>query len=963
MANRGPEFELVTGGTDADAPSKGAVALNLVRRQNALEVRKGFGQMAQFDTLLSSWIKFTDGYDSGIRKALGSSLIKTSWGARQIVTLVATTVGTSAMVDPAVSSYYSVVIYDMDGGGHWEEPLFRHTAGSGAFGSAGFNMLDWHGTFESDGAADYASFIRSAADVDDTGAAFFVEIEDILYFGNEDLGLYAYLPVKLRTSQRGNRRRQIPGQYANALDTGQTDVARPPYSEGCFVKLVTPAPPSAEQDAAYTYTDKTTYPEPSVATAVDNRLVVGVGRSVWISDPGAPQSIKVLNTVAIPTDEDITALAGLNGNVYAFTSSEVWFMELAPGDIVTTGRLVRISTGIGCAGPNAITKTKDSLTWVDSRGVHTLTGVAQIQTVSEPVDTFFTSELSNPLSTYFVTGGDALAASLTDPMPRSFWRYSDDMVSAAYNEKLDAVLFSFPSQNAMLVFAEGQWFVWSVESMADETAGGAAQVGAIENIKRPWVMADEEDIFVSCGVDTQVLGDSVLGSTYNTTNRSISILRYGRGGAVDRSVEDEDFRRGRGGYRHFANPGSTVNFAYDGGIYFHEPIPITPGEVFVGTPSVTIATPAYYVPVEIVLPYNSTNTSTGAATTGAVVALEQLSLTFTFDNTRWAPLLKVAATAEINALFPSERMMAATAFYGVMGGTFSAGARDFRVYSGASVSATGNKVVIEATAAAGTSAGAQFNICNYARSRLFWIPMVRKPGANANDYSFGMNIVPTLATVKDTRGTSNTCGLDAYVWSGAHMGSERSSSNSVAQPVDFAYKSGQIGMGDEAMHKLRGSYMRVLSHGKASAADRVQPNWPVGIINTATASDFKGWVSQVIDMAPPGDNAAKGVSSILDVDSIRTRYMGASSVLSKKVFASGSSADHVHYGHTNAGALTDVYLIDDEEVDVIATSDSVKGGKLTFMLWGMLRNKAERFAVESIKAVVRAAGGRRRGGR
>ena len=59
---------------------------------------------------------------------------------------------------------------------------------------------------------------------------------------------------------------------------------------------------------------------------------------------------------------------------------------------------------------------------------------------------------------------------------------------------------------------------------------------------------------------------------------------------------------------------------------------------------------------------------------------------------------------------------------------------------------------------------------------------------------------------------------------------------------------------------------------------------------------------------------------------------------------------------------SDLY-IDDEEVDVIATSDSVKGGKLTFMLWGMLRNKAERFAVESIKAVVRVAGGRRRGGR
>ena len=59
MANRGPEVELLQGGTNADAPSKGTVVLNMLRRQNAWEVRKGFGQLAQIDTLMSGWM--TDG--------------------------------------------------------------------------------------------------------------------------------------------------------------------------------------------------------------------------------------------------------------------------------------------------------------------------------------------------------------------------------------------------------------------------------------------------------------------------------------------------------------------------------------------------------------------------------------------------------------------------------------------------------------------------------------------------------------------------------------------------------------------------------------------------------------------------------------------------------------------------------------------------------------------------------------
>ena len=154
----------------------------------------------------------------------------------------------------------------------------------------------------------------------------------------------------------------------------------------------------------------------------------------------------------------------------------------------------------------------------------------------------------------------------------------------------------------------------------------------------------------------------------------------------------------------------------------------------------------------------------------------------------------------------------------------------------------------------------------------------------------------------------------------------------------------------------------MLSHGSAAAANRVSPNWPTGVYNTVVASDFKGWVSQIIDVAPTQTDAAKAVGQVLNTETLRTRYLG-SSALSTKVFSENDTGDHVHYGNKDgAGTLADVYLVDDEEVDVVAVSNSVKGGHITYMVWGMMRNKAERLVLESVKAVVRAVGGRRRDG-
>ena len=70
----------------------------------------------------------------------------------------------------------------------------------------------------------------------------------------------------------------------------------------------------------------------------------------------------------------------------------------------------------------------------------------------------------------------------------------------------------------------------------------------------------------------------------------------------------------------------------------------------------------------------------------------------------------------------------------------------------------------------------------------------------------------------------------------------------------------------------------------------------------------------------------------------------------------------VTYGNP-AAAASGTYLIDDEEMNIMATSDSTKGQTITYMVFGHLQNRAQKIHIDSIKAVLREVGGRRRYGR
>lgn len=82
--------------------------------------------------------------------------------------------------------------------------------------------------------------------------------------------------------------------------------------------------------------------------------------------------------------------------------------------------------------------------------------------------------------------------------------------------------------------------------------------------------------------------------------------------------------------------------------------------------------------------------------------------------------------------------------------------------------------------------------------------------------------------------------------------------------------------------------------------------------------DEKGWVSQVIDYDGVSNVNAEALDKIAKKSSIRTRVRNSGAMVDKVFDQAG-----VTYGG-NASTTAGNYLIDDQAVDVISTSDSVK---------------------------------------
>ena len=931
MAVKGEEVELLGRGIEQISPSNGSFAFNMLYRRGAWEVREGFGQVSEYCTTVSMPSYTVRPDDFGIDKHLGSHLFTTNTGHKQILSVFSAVANSANLTATDVSGQvstprnqpidiYVVQIDDLTDGTRYEECLVRQTsrnhsdiaAGTFAQTNFGIPMYSWHGHYETFRDVDRQSWVSAFK----PKPFFFHEYQDALFFGNEVVGTWVYYPTHFN-----HRRRERNGFVTTEVNNewGQT------LSESCRIHDVT----FSSGTKNYPYFNNASLPDFVDMTSISSIAVYAAERTIYFSDPERPAAIIASNFQNVPCDKDIVAIEELFGNLYVFTESET-FVYRFPGNslLQSGGQFSQISNNIGCVGPNAVMKVEGRLMWADKNGVYSTTGNFTVQNIGEPVERFFTDFMTNPLTSYYTESG---TTTTSNKQPTSVLQADLEGINMSYCPKYEALFITFPYNNCSLVYAQQRWSLWANESIVHVDVV-TPKVGLTENITMPWIVADSDSIYMVGSKDTQTIDDK-SGSNKDVVANAYYLLEYGRGGSIDRSVDDEDMRSPTGFWQSQTHATTTTGY-----FYYGKPWRLDTGYKFRGYhPKLTKDDQVYLVPLTMVVP----STFAGVGT----VAIESH---FGFDSTHWEPITTALGGTDVDFILPSERCAGETGWgYGAA-----------TALSRVSV-VGGNSIQLEFNSANSPSpvAGVPDINANVNRNtHLMWIPFKR---LQTQDSNYGINIQPVYGATSQMITPNGGAAVSplVYVWFQHFIGNnELRRRDSVAQPIDWAYKSGHVGLRGETLMKARGLFARVMSHGAGNPLDYVKQNWNFGLFNSLLSTDRKGWMSQVVDFS--GVNA-DAIVDLGNKSTIRTRVLSSGSLV-KNVFGTGGVPSTMFYA--GAGG-TGNCLIGDEQTSVIATSDSAKGSMFSYMVFGHMQVRAQRLKIESLNALIRPLSpGRRRTG-
>ena len=319
-------------------------------------------------------------------------------------------------------------------------------------------------------------------------------------------------------------------------------------------------------------------------------------------------------------------------------------------------------------------------------------------------------------------------------------------------------------------------------------------------------------------------------------------------------------------------------------------------------------------------------------------------LAFMFNSLEWQPVcLGAGDTATIDAVIPSERLPSRKGW-----GLESAvpGLAEVRVYS----SITGNpdpngdeiRVYFDGTtgnALLSWTYGPKLNLLQYNLSDLISLPFAPK----VPNPTGGLNIVPTFSSEYHS-------GSRAVTGTAIHMSDPvvLHDSDDIAQPVDYLLRTAQI-KDDKygSQLRLRGAYLRVLTH--AQGLVQLSPSWTHGLLNVNLGSDWKDWASQIVDYQ--GD-LQEGTYT-----TNRVRVKDSNGLMVNRTLEGA-----LLWGEDGSSTAGN-YLVDEEEVDTVAISDSIRGESLSMTVYGHMRDRAARLVFDSVRVLVEKVSGARRRGR
>lgn len=938
MASSGQEVELLQGGMKLNSPDRGSFYQNLRFKQGEWSTRPGFGQVAQFDTTLSK--QTTDkSTEYGYGDPLGSHVMLTNFGHLQIVTVLPLFAFTGNVEAGAGgkggsvgqwSNLVAVSIYDYTTDCRWEEVLSRHTS---EMNEDLFPMRGWKGVYQS-------SVYHNREDWIPQGGRpwFFHEFVDSLFFGSPDVGMFVYTPCDFYAS----RRQQVDGSvdYSGFSSTG--------YSESACVRLVSPT--SGTFDKAYVYLDRAGFPKPSDVTDWGGRMVLASGRDLYFSDSSAPSSVIAINVVTIPGDSEIVAIEGTQEGVVVFFDRETWVYYPSRGALNNTGRRIQISDSVGADSPRAVISADELVFWCDRNGVYSTSGGMDYKVLSDDIEPFFHSYVSNPFSSYWIDSGNYDGS---NPTARSFYAFADaGLINLTY-DPIDKHLFiTCPALGISFVWQQGVWVLWNYQSLANTVA---SEFNATDNLALSQLVCGGGHVFSVCGRETYSPADQIqLGGTGAAESRNAKMGSYfitelGRGGGLDRSVESfEDNRKMSGSYREFLyTAGGLTGVAGRDRLLLGEPVDPGPSYRF---PSGQAVSDCVLVPVRV--SFNSTST---------FYRVQSFDLVFQFDNQYWRPVTYTdaadgAGQTRVDLVFPPERSISREA-WGLKAGTAAVPAQNqASVYdvAGAAYSATGNELRLYWDGSipaffpvAANSSAPYMNFTQDQNHLLFYLPFQRLlPTADA--MSLGLVVTDARFEQLPAVGPLQTWAFTVYHWMPGSAGSKHAADD-VAYPVDWVALPGPVSVPDGSQLLFRSLYMRLKSQG--AAATVVHGSSTFGLFNVVVAGDARKWAAQIIDYT------GGAIQAIISAASIRTRLQTAALAMVDVVFGSNSK-----WGTESDSSKGNV-LIADDPVNDIAVSDAVRGAEVDVMMFGHIRNRAEKIGLSAAKMMYRIVGGRRRRGR
>lgn len=937
MATLAPEVELFTGGLDANGASKGRFLQNIFWRNGTMEVRPGFGQIGQVDASLR--IPPSEAFSTHVPRPYGPHAILaaqsfiTSFGHVQIVALV---VADGGDVNASVRSvgtwqpYYALHIFDTTTNRAWEEPLMVQTS---QYSDQANPMPYWRGTLESNYDVDWGGFLRASMEGDPLAIpdpasgqdAFMCEFDDAIIFGTPSIGLWCYRPADFLQPPEQARENSFRLEYHNRKS-----------ESACVFKIV---PTSGAFRDNYAYLDAAGFPTPVDVCSYNGSLAIADQQAVYFSDPGRPNCIIGLNILGVAADNPITAITEVNGQLLIWTATETYLFTSGNG-LPAEGTLVKVSNNVGCLGARAKTKVGGGVAWCGSTGVFSSNGSIGIKEMSSGILPLFNAQISNPWSSFSVANG---ATALAGDQPRSFYDMTDVRgVNMALDPNNDLLFLSVPAHRGIWILQGGNWAFWSMESMINPSG----DVQTSHNMINLQVCTANGQVFAVGGAEEYVPDDKTrVGRTelpVNDPTRSIYFLEWQHGGGVDRSVDiTEDDRRFAGWYESY---GTVATNADDKPVFWiGRPVILPAGYNGLVSPNAPITDDAtFLVPVYL----------SPAKTATISPATEKLTLIFDFDERHWTPVF-YNSTPEVAFVLPPERT---PAYQGFGMHAPAAGVAEVQVYNGGGVAdQNGYQMRIRFDGTVGAGAWAckpTLNLNPRFLNPIIYLPFRRASGIYLSETVMSMGISVGAATTMSHGGTATNANV--FIWHEPQV-QNRHDDDDTAQPIDWCFKSEQIGEGQGAQVKARGLYIRVVQHGKGVLNDFV--SWPWGLLNATVGSDWKDWSSQIIDY----ENGAIKVDA--KDPSLRSRFRDSagSQVITQRIFDSTHSTPPA-WGDSSDPEVGN-FLIDDEQFDTVAISDDVRGEFVSWMLFGHVRDRAERLVLHSCKAAMRQVAGRRRGGR